>query len=102
MTHARVRLAAFERRSVAPNLPPPPHPPFPVPADGTVPFLSGERIAFSYLTSQKFTGDVATLGVLRAGEPHTLHISVRRGGGFRHRGRGGAPPARLPHTPHAP
>ena len=47
-----------------------------LPADGTVPFLSGERIAFSYLTSQKFTGDVASLDVLRDGKPLNLQIKV--------------------------
>jgi hypothetical protein len=41
-----------------------------------VPFLNGERIAFSYLTSQKFTGDVATLDVLRDGAPMRLQIKV--------------------------
>ncbi|KAL4560246.1 hypothetical protein LXL04_032396 [Taraxacum kok-saghyz] len=34
---------------------------------GTVPFRSTERIAFRYLISQKFTGDVAELGIIRAG-----------------------------------
>lgn len=46
-------------------------------ADGTVPFLSGERIAFSYLTSQKFTGDVVTLDVLRDGAPKHLDVKAR-------------------------
>ncbi|KAF4382869.1 hypothetical protein G4B88_021652 [Cannabis sativa] len=36
--------------------------------EGTVPFRSNERIAFRYLISQKFAGDVAELGVIRAGE----------------------------------
>ncbi|CAN4093133.1 unnamed protein product [Withania somnifera] len=36
--------------------------------EGTVPFRSSERIAFRYLISQKFTGDVAELGIIRAGE----------------------------------
>ena len=35
--------------------------------DGTVPFRSGERIGFSYLVSQKYTGDEATLRVLSGG-----------------------------------
>ncbi|KAI5599374.1 hypothetical protein BDE02_02G191700 [Populus trichocarpa] len=35
--------------------------------EGTVPFRSNERIAFRYLISQKFTGDVAELGIIRAG-----------------------------------
>jgi hypothetical protein len=47
-----------------------------------VPFLSGERIAFSYLTSQKFTGDVVALDILREGKPLQLQIKVRlRAGG---------------------
>ncbi|XP_062087286.1 protease Do-like 2, chloroplastic isoform X2 [Humulus lupulus] len=36
--------------------------------EGTVPFRSNERIAFRYLISQKFAGDVAEIGVIRAGE----------------------------------
>ncbi|XP_030552463.1 protease Do-like 2, chloroplastic [Rhodamnia argentea] len=36
--------------------------------EGTVPFRSSERIAFRYLISQKFAGDVAQLGIIRAGE----------------------------------
>ncbi|KAK4355718.1 hypothetical protein RND71_024689 [Anisodus tanguticus] len=31
-------------------------------SEGTVPFRSSERIAFRYLISQKFTGDIAELG----------------------------------------
>ncbi|KAK8710223.1 hypothetical protein V6N13_145558 [Hibiscus sabdariffa] len=33
--------------------------------DGTVPFRHGERIGFSYLVSQKYTGDTASVKVLR-------------------------------------
>ncbi|EPS65237.1 hypothetical protein M569_09541, partial [Genlisea aurea] len=33
--------------------------------DGTVPFRHGERIGFSYLVSQKYTGDSAAIKVLR-------------------------------------
>ncbi|KAI9121159.1 hypothetical protein K1719_008192 [Acacia pycnantha] len=33
--------------------------------DGTVPFRHGERIGFSYLVSQKYTGDTALVKVLR-------------------------------------
>ncbi|KAK6123389.1 hypothetical protein DH2020_042865 [Rehmannia glutinosa] len=33
--------------------------------DGTVPFRHGERIGFSYLVSQKYTGDNAAIEVLR-------------------------------------
>ncbi|RXI02659.1 hypothetical protein DVH24_002737 [Malus domestica] len=36
--------------------------------EGTVPFRSNERIAFRYLISQKFAGDVADIGIIRAGE----------------------------------
>ncbi|XP_022954937.1 protease Do-like 9 [Cucurbita moschata] len=36
--------------------------------DGTVPFRHGERIGFSYLVSQKYTGDSATIKVLRNSE----------------------------------
>lgn len=36
--------------------------------EGTVPFRSNERIAFRYLISQKFAGDVSELGIVRAGE----------------------------------
>lgn len=35
--------------------------------EGTVPFRSTERIAFRYLISQKFAGDVAELGIIRGG-----------------------------------
>ncbi|KAK9139463.1 hypothetical protein Scep_009144 [Stephania cephalantha] len=36
-------------------------------SEGTVPFRSTERIAFRYLISQKFAGDVAELGIIRQG-----------------------------------
>ncbi|KAK9201769.1 hypothetical protein WN944_016976 [Citrus x changshan-huyou] len=36
-------------------------------SEGTVPFRSNERIAFRYLISQKFAGNVAELGIIRAG-----------------------------------
>ena len=66
LCHARARAAALD-------MPPPPRA-----ADGTVPFLSGERIAFSYLTSQKYTGDIAHLDILREGKPE--HLSIKVGG----------------------
>ncbi|KAH7678768.1 Peptidase S1B protein [Dioscorea alata] len=48
--------------------------------EGTVPFRSTERIAFRYLISQKFSGDVAELGIVREGTymkvPVTLHPRV--------------------------
>ncbi|KAK4801453.1 hypothetical protein SAY86_021940 [Trapa natans] len=33
--------------------------------DGTVPFRHGERIGFSYLVSQRYTGDISVIKVLR-------------------------------------
>ncbi|KAL3647937.1 Protease Do-like 2, chloroplastic [Castilleja foliolosa] len=36
--------------------------------EGTVPFRSSERIAFRYLISKKFTGDVVELGIIRKGQ----------------------------------
>ncbi|EFJ30037.1 hypothetical protein SELMODRAFT_90340 [Selaginella moellendorffii] len=36
--------------------------------DGTVPFRSGERIGFTYLVSQKYTGQRARVRVLRSGQ----------------------------------
>ncbi|KAJ1378360.1 Peptidase S1C, partial [Sesbania bispinosa] len=36
--------------------------------EGTVPFRSNERIAFHFLISQKFAGDTADLGIIRAGK----------------------------------
>ncbi|KAH7866482.1 hypothetical protein Vadar_021003 [Vaccinium darrowii] len=43
--------------------------------DGTVPFRHGERIGFSYLVTQKYTGDVAAIKVLRSSE--TLKFNVK-------------------------
>ncbi|KAL7161596.1 hypothetical protein ACSBR2_042127 [Camellia fascicularis] len=43
--------------------------------DGTVPFRRGERIGFSYLVSQKYTGDIAAIKVLRKSE--TLKFNVK-------------------------
>lgn len=40
--------------------------------EGTVPFRTNERIAFRYLISQKFAGDVAELGIIRAGSFMTV------------------------------
>ncbi|XP_041998852.1 protease Do-like 9 [Salvia splendens] len=45
--------------------------------DGTVPFRHGERIGFSYLVSQKYTGDTAAIKVLRNSE--TLKFKVKLG-----------------------
>ncbi|KAL1541522.1 Protease Do-like 9 [Salvia divinorum] len=44
--------------------------------DGTVPFRHGERICFSYLVSQKDTGDTATIKVLRNSETLKLKIKL--------------------------
>jgi S1-C subfamily serine protease len=49
--------------------------------DGTVPFRSGERISFSYLVSQKYTRDVATLRVLKDGKEHTVQVEMKVRGG---------------------
>ncbi|KAJ4826324.1 Protease Do-like 9 [Turnera subulata] len=43
--------------------------------DGTVPFRHGERIGFSYLISQKYTGDSAAIKVLRNSE--TLNFDIK-------------------------
>ncbi|KAL2936074.1 Protease Do-like 9 [Bienertia sinuspersici] len=44
--------------------------------DGTVPFRHGERIGFSYLISQKYTGDKAEIKVLRNSTIHTFNIKL--------------------------
>ncbi|CAN0899068.1 Protease Do-like 2, chloroplastic [Linum grandiflorum] len=44
--------------------------------EGTVPFRSNERIAFRYLISQKFAGDVAELGVIRGGELMKVEVAL--------------------------
>ncbi|KAJ4729166.1 Protease Do-like 9 [Melia azedarach] len=44
--------------------------------DGTVPFRHGERIGFSYLVSQKYTGDSAVIKVLRNSEIHEFKIKL--------------------------
>ncbi|ONK78599.1 uncharacterized protein A4U43_C02F20500 [Asparagus officinalis] len=44
----------------------------PVGSEGTVPFRLTERIAFRYLISQKFAGDVAEVGIIRNGAPMTV------------------------------
>ncbi|KAH9790534.1 protease Do-like 9 [Citrus sinensis] len=44
--------------------------------DGTVPFRHGERIGFSYLVSQKYTGDSAVVKVLRNSEVHEFNIKL--------------------------
>lgn len=44
--------------------------------DGTVPFRHGERIGFSYLVSQKYTGENAIIKVLRNGKIHEFNIRL--------------------------
>ncbi|KAI7739690.1 hypothetical protein M8C21_019639 [Ambrosia artemisiifolia] len=44
--------------------------------DGTVPFRHGERIGFSYLVSQKYTGDKALVKVLRNSKIHEFNIKL--------------------------
>ncbi|KAB1199427.1 Protease Do-like 2, chloroplastic [Morella rubra] len=44
--------------------------------EGTVPFRSNERIAFRYLISQKFAGDVAELGIIRAGKFIKVQVAL--------------------------
>lgn len=44
--------------------------------DGTVPFRHGERIGFSYLISQKYTGDNAAIKVLRDSEILNFDIEL--------------------------
>ncbi|KAG2483061.1 hypothetical protein HYH03_018044 [Edaphochlamys debaryana] len=49
----------------------------PIANDGTVPFRSGERISFSYLVSNKYTGDEAELVVLTEGVQRTVRVQLR-------------------------
>ncbi|KAI3726044.1 hypothetical protein L1987_65841 [Smallanthus sonchifolius] len=44
--------------------------------DGTVPFRHGERIGFSYLVSQKYTGDKALVKILRNSKIHEFNIKL--------------------------
>jgi hypothetical protein len=48
--------------------------PQPTTACAQVPFRTGERIAFSYLISQKYVGDDAELEVLRDGAVLGLNV----------------------------
>ncbi|XP_026387314.1 protease Do-like 9 [Papaver somniferum] len=45
--------------------------------DGTIPFRHGERIAFSYLVSQKYTGDNAIVKVLRDSKILEFNIKLQ-------------------------
>ncbi|KAL3693549.1 hypothetical protein R1sor_007200 [Riccia sorocarpa] len=49
----------------------------PVANEGTVPFQAGERIAFTFLASQKYSGDMVEVEVLRDGEVMTLQTAVK-------------------------
>ncbi|XP_020597121.1 protease Do-like 9 [Phalaenopsis equestris] len=44
--------------------------------DGTVPFRHGERIGFSYLVSQKYTGETALIKVLRKAKVHEFKMRL--------------------------
>uniref|UniRef100_A0A2P2JFL1 Uncharacterized protein MANES_17G124100 n=1 Tax=Rhizophora mucronata TaxID=61149 RepID=A0A2P2JFL1_RHIMU len=44
--------------------------------DGTIPFRHGERISFSYLVSQKYTGDKALVKVLRNSQILEFNIKL--------------------------
>lgn len=44
--------------------------------DGTVPFRHGERIGFSYLVSQKYTGESAKVKILRDGKMKEFDIDL--------------------------
>ncbi|XP_071723093.1 protease Do-like 2, chloroplastic [Rutidosis leptorrhynchoides] len=46
-------------------------------SEGTVPFRSNERIAFRYLISQKFAGDVAELGIIRGGASMKVQVALK-------------------------
>lgn len=64
---------------------------------GTVPFRSGERIGFSYLISQKYTGDMVSGRVLEGfcqrGGPLDCWLSLSLGTGHRPFAGHGLPPA---------
>ncbi|KAL8548518.1 hypothetical protein ACS0TY_007716 [Phlomoides rotata] len=44
--------------------------------EGTVPFRSSERIAFRYLISKKYTGDVAEIGIIRGGQYMKVEVTL--------------------------
>ncbi|GIM06582.1 hypothetical protein Vretimale_10808 [Volvox reticuliferus] len=50
----------------------------PISNDGTVPFRTGERIAFSYLITSKFVGDSARLDVWRGGKKMELTVTLSK------------------------
>jgi len=46
--------------------------------DGTVPFRRGERIAFGYLVSQKYHGEMVNISILRNGIPMDLQVQLSK------------------------
>ncbi|KAH9329282.1 hypothetical protein KI387_001390, partial [Taxus chinensis] len=49
----------------------------PVANEGTVPFRFSERIAFGFLISEKFTGDLAKLGIIRGGREMNVVTTLK-------------------------
>ncbi|CAI5474567.1 unnamed protein product [Closterium sp. Yama58-4] len=49
----------------------------PIASDGTVPFRTGERISYGFLVSQKFSGEVARLEILRDGQLMKVQVELK-------------------------
>ncbi|CAI5501381.1 unnamed protein product [Closterium sp. Naga37s-1] len=49
----------------------------PIASDGTVPFRTGERISYGFLVSQKFSGEVARLEILRDGQLTKVQVQLK-------------------------
>ncbi|CAI5945094.1 unnamed protein product [Closterium sp. NIES-65] len=49
----------------------------PIASDGTVPFRTGERISYGFLVSQKFSGEVARLEILRDGQLMKVQVQLK-------------------------
>ncbi|CAI7880484.1 unnamed protein product [Closterium sp. NIES-53] len=49
----------------------------PIASDGTVPFRTGERISYGFLVSQKFSGEVARLEILRDGLLMKVQVQLK-------------------------
>lgn len=49
----------------------------PVANEGTVPFRFSERIAFGYLISEKYTGDMADIGIIREGKKMNVVTTLK-------------------------
>ena len=47
-------------------------------SDGTVPFRTGERIAWSYLVTKRFIGDKVTVQVLRNKKVQSLDLQLSK------------------------